>query len=67
MQRQERVIDMSARLEALQQRHASYEERLRHFENRLYLTSDEEVEVKKLKRLKLYAKDEMRRHSDARL
>lgn len=66
MQRQARVIDMSARLEALSRRHAEYEERLRDFEKRLYLTPDEEAEVRRLKREKLRTKDEMRRSSEAR-
>jgi len=65
MQRQPRVIDTSAKLEALRRRHAEFEERLRTFENRIYLTDEEATEVRKLKRLKLFAKDEMRRFDAA--
>lgn len=61
MQRPARVVDMSAKLEALSRRHAEYDERLRAFEGRIYLTPDEEAEIRMLKREKLRAKDEMRR------
>jgi hypothetical protein len=63
MQRASRNVDMSARMEALRQRHAECDQKLRSFEGRLYLTPDEEVEVKRLKKMKLLAKDEMARIS----
>ena len=59
MQRASRNVDMSARLDALRRRHAECDERLRSYEGRLYLTPDEEVDVKRLKKMKLLAKDEM--------
>ena len=59
MQRASRNVDMTARLEALRQRHTECDQRLRSFEGRLYLTPDEEAEVKRLKKMKLLAKDEM--------
>ncbi|HWV38603.1 MAG TPA: YdcH family protein [Vulgatibacter sp.] len=65
MRRQARVIDTTAKLEALRRRHAEFEERLRAFENRIYLTEQESTEVRRLKRLKLFAKDEMRRFDTA--
>lgn len=65
MRRQTRVIDTSAKLDALRRRHAEFEERLRSFENRSYLTDMEAAEVRKLKRQKLQAKDEMRRFDSA--
>lgn len=65
MQRQSRVIDTSAKLEALRRRHAELEERLRTFENRIYLSDEEAMEVRRIKRAKLFAKDEMRRFDAA--
>jgi len=64
MQRPARAVDMSAKLEALSRKHAEFDARLRTFEGRIYLTPEEEVEVRKLKREKLRAKDEMRRVSE---
>lgn len=61
MQRASRNIDMSARFDALRRRHAECDEKLRSFEGRLYLTPDEEIEIKRLKKMKLLAKDEMSR------
>ncbi|AKU91358.1 DUF465 domain-containing protein [Vulgatibacter incomptus] len=63
MQRPDRIIDRSAKLDALNRRHAEFEERLETFRNRIYLTPDEESEVRRLKLLKLRAKDEIRRYS----
>lgn len=65
MRRQSRIIDTSAKLEALRRRHAEFEERLRSFENRAWLSDEEAAEVRRLKRQKLYAKDEMRRFDAA--
>lgn len=61
MQRASRSVDMSARLDALRRRHAECDEKLKSFDGRLYLTPDEEVEVKRLKKMKLLAKDEISR------
>lgn len=59
MQRASRNVDMGARLESLRRRHAECDERLKSFEGRHYLTPDEETEVKRLKKMKLLAKDEI--------
>ena len=61
MQRASRSVDMSARLDALRRRHAECDEKLKSFDGRIYLTPDEEVEVKRLKKMKLLAKDEISR------
>jgi hypothetical protein len=61
MQRSSRSVDVSAKVEALRRRHADYEEQLRAYSKRTYLSASEEVEVRRLKRMKLYAKDEIRR------
>jgi uncharacterized protein YdcH (DUF465 family) len=61
MQRASRNVDMGARLEALRRRHAECDERLKSFDGRHYLTPDEETEVKRLKKMKLLAKDEISR------
>lgn len=63
MQRQHRVIDPTAKLEALGRKHAACEEQLEAFRKRIYLSPEEQVEVRRLKREKLRAKDEMRRFS----
>lgn len=65
MQKEARTIDVSAKLEALRQRHCECAEKLKGFENRVYLTAEEEVEVRRLKKLKLFAKDEISRLSRA--
>ncbi len=63
MHRSSRNVDVSAKIEALRRRHAEYEEQLRAFAKRNYLSENEQAEVRRLKRLKLYAKDEIRRYS----
>ncbi len=61
MQSTARKVDMSARIEALQQRHLACEERLRGFEGRKFVSPAEEAEIRKLKHEKLAAKDELAR------
>lgn len=61
MQRTSRVVDVSAKVEALRLRHEGFENELRTFENRLWLSPAEEMQIRKLKRMKLRAKDEIRR------
>lgn len=61
MQRSSRNVDVSAKIEALRRRHADYEAKLRVYAKRNFLSEDEQAEVRRLKRLKLYAKDEIRR------
>lgn len=61
MQRSSRAVDVSAKIEALEMRHAEYDNRLRAFVKRIWLSPDEEAEVKRLKLSKLRAKDELRR------
>lgn len=65
MQRQSRVVDVSAKIEALRLRHEECENQLRAYTKRLYLTPAEEVEVRRLKLQKLRAKDEIRRFLDS--
>lgn len=57
-----RVVDFTAKIEALRRRHADCEEQLKVFAKRTYLSPEEESEVRRLKRLKLYAKDEIHRY-----
>lgn len=64
MQRSSRVVDVTAKIEALQLRHADLENKLRTYENRLYFTPAEEAEIKRLKLAKLRAKDELRKFSE---
>lgn len=64
MQRPSRVVDVTARIEALQIRHADFENKLRSYENRLYFTPAEEAEIKRLKLAKLRAKDELRKYTE---
>lgn len=63
MQRPSRNVDVSAKIEALRLRHEQCENRLRSYEKRKWLSPEEESEVRRLKRQKLQAKDEMRRFS----
>lgn len=63
MDRSSRNVDVTAKVEALRRRHAAYEEQLRVYAKRNFLSEDEQAEVRRLKRLKLFAKDELRRFS----
>src|SRR5690606_2865192 len=63
MPRPGRNVDVSAKIEALRRRHAEYEAQLEAYAKRHYLSEAEQAEVRRLKRLKLYAKDEIRRYS----
>lgn len=64
MQRSSRQVDVRAKIEALELRHAEFDNKLRAYEKRLYLTPAEEAEVKRLKLSKLRAKDELRRYRE---
>jgi hypothetical protein len=64
MQRPSRVVDVRPKIEALRLRHAECENQLRAFAKRIYLTPEEEREVRRLKQQKLRAKDELRRFSE---
>ncbi|WP_373045582.1 YdcH family protein [Vulgatibacter sp.] len=55
---------MSAKISALLQRHADFENQLRSYEKRHYLTPAEAAEVKRLKLSKLKTKDELRKFSE---
>lgn len=63
MDRSTRSVDVSAKIDALRRRHAEYEEQLQAYAKRNFLSEAEQTEVRRLKRLKLYAKDEIRRYS----
>lgn len=63
MDRSSRNVDVTAKIEALRRRHADYEDQLRVYAKRNFLSEDEQAEVRRLKRLKLFAKDELRRYS----
>jgi hypothetical protein len=51
----------AANLEELQRQHQGHEKRLEELNNKAWLTPDEEIEAKRLKKLKLRLKDEMER------
>jgi uncharacterized protein len=59
MQRTSRHVDLAPKLDALRRRHQEFEDKLERFAKRHYLSPDEENEVRRLKTLKLHAKDEM--------
>ena len=56
---QEQVEQNSPTLEELQLQHQSFERRLEELQNKTWLTPDEELEQKQLKKLKLQLKDQM--------
>lgn len=58
---QEQVEQSSLTIKDLQVQHQDHERRLEELRGRAFLTPDEEVEEKRLKKLKLHLKDEMER------
>jgi len=57
----EQVEQRSLTIENLQLEHQDHERRLEELRSRTFLTPDEEMEEKRLKKLKLYLKDQMER------
>ena len=55
----EQVEQTSPTFEELRSQHQDHERRLEEFKRRLWLTPEEEMEEKRLKKLKLYLKDQM--------
>lgn len=55
------LVDGNPRFRLLYEEHVLLEKELRKFEDRSYLSPEEEVEKKKVQKLKLAGKDEMER------
>ena len=58
---QEQVEQGSFTIEELQLQHQDHERRLEELRSKAFLTPDEEIEEKRLKKLKLHLKDQMER------
>ena len=58
---QEQVEQRSLTIEKLQLEHQDHERRLEELRGRAWLTPEDEMEEKRLKKLKLHLKDEMER------
>jgi len=57
----EQVEQVDATYEELRLQHQTHEKRLEELNNKAWLTPDEELEAKRLKKLKLHLKDQMAR------
>ena len=57
----EPIRTAAATLDELRRQHQGHEKRLEELNNKAWLTPDEEIEAKRLKKLKLRLKDEMER------
>jgi uncharacterized protein YdcH (DUF465 family) len=57
----EQVEQVDPTYEELQEQHQTHEKRLEELNNKAWLTPDEELEAKRLKKLKLHLKDQMAR------
>ncbi len=55
----ERLMEKHEEFRKLKEKHAQLEERLEELQKKLYLTVEEELEVKSIKRQKLELKDKM--------
>ncbi len=55
----EKLMETNEEFRELKQKHAKLEERLEELQKKLYLTTEEELEVKSIKRQKLELKDRM--------
>ncbi len=55
----EKLMEKNEEFRALKEKHAQLEERLEELQKKLYLTTEEELEVKAIKRQKLELKDKM--------
>ena len=58
---QEQVEQRSLTIKELQLEHQGHERRLEELRSRTFLTPDEQMEEKRLKKLKLHLKDQMER------
>jgi uncharacterized protein YdcH (DUF465 family) len=56
-----KLVQENESFRTLKQQHAALEDQLQTFENKLCLTPQDEVEIKKIKKRKLMFKDEMQR------
>jgi len=55
----EQLVQQTPGFEELQESHQKYENRLEELKKKAWLTPDEEIEEKRLKKLKLQIKDQM--------
>ena len=55
----EKLMETNEEFRALKEKHAQLEERLEELQKKVYLTVEEEIEVKSIKRQKLELKDKM--------
>ncbi len=55
----ERLMNVNDEFRKLKEEHAKLEERLEELQNKRYITTEEEIEIKAIKRKKLELKDKM--------
>jgi len=56
-----KLLQENEAFRTMKEKHAALEDQLQHLETKLYLTPQDELEIKRIKKMKLRFKDEMQK------